>query len=220
MGTIQECLWCGRNLVVPECSSETPREVCLDVRTERLALRRLKDTDRNDLLELLSDSKSLIFSEMHSMDGEQIDHWLVDDAKIKTCIERGYDVCFGIELCNESKLIALVSFIYRSEEFRSAGFDLVVNTRFRRQGYGTEIVRGVLQFAFENANLHRVAVVCYNANNAGLRMLAKAGMRREGELVESRPLNDQWMNMTVFAMLQREWEERLSASADISQQSH
>jgi RimJ/RimL family protein N-acetyltransferase len=41
-------------------------------------------------------------------------------------------------------------------------------------------------------------------------MFAKAGLRREGELIESRLLNGKWMNMTVVAMLQWEWNQSAS----------
>jgi len=130
MGTVQQCLWCSADIVVPESSKQAPREIRLDIHTNRLFFRRLKDTDRNDLLEFLSDSDSLIYSDFRTMDEEQVEKWLVEDVGIKSCMELGNDAYFGIELPIASKLIALVSFKYRSEEFRSARFDLVVNRQF------------------------------------------------------------------------------------------
>jgi RimJ/RimL family protein N-acetyltransferase len=209
-GTIQACLWCAQNFVIPYGPSETPKAVSLEIRTERLLLRRLKVTDTSDLLEFLSDKNSLMYSDMRTMTQEEVDGWLAADTKSEPCLNPSLDTYFGIELLAEPKLIALVSFEYRGERFKGAGFDLVVNKQFRRQGYGTEIVRGVLEFAFERANLHRVAMGCCSEDTAGLRMFAKAGLRREGELIESRLLNGKWMNMTVVAMLQWEWNQSAS----------
>lgn len=203
-GSVQQCPWCSQDLVVPEKLKEPAKAIRLDIRLPRLFFRRLHEQDRNDLLEIIPDNDSLHYLNWRTMDGEDVERWLAEDTKLRL-IQIGLDVYFGVELEKNSKLIAVVSFNYYSEEHRAAHFNIVVNRAFRRKGYGTEIVHGVLGFAFGELNLHRVVAVCDSRNIAGLKMLDKAGMRREGEFIESRKLRDEWVNSIHYATLQREW---------------
>lgn len=50
------------------------------------------------------------------------------------------------------------------------------------RGYGTEVVRAAIAFAFGLAGVRRVQAVCHVDNTASARVLEKAGMRREGRL--------------------------------------
>jgi len=206
MGTVQECPRCFQDMVVPERPQEAARELRVDIRTKRLVFRRLNDKDRNDLVEIMSDGESLRYLNWQTLDGEDVEEWLVRDASVRL-MELGTYVYFGIEAPAISKLVALVSFIYQDEEFKEAGFNVVVNRTLRCHGYGTETVRGVLAFAFDEVNLHRVSVGCHNQNTAGLKMLDQAGMRREGEFIENTKIRGEWVNTVFYAMLRREWHQ-------------
>jgi ribosomal-protein-alanine N-acetyltransferase len=203
-GSVQQCLWCSQDFVVPQGSKEPAHQIRLNIRTPRLLLRRLNDKDRNDLLEIVSDGDSLRYLDWRTMNGEDVEEWLVEGTKFRL-VNPGFDAYFGAELEQSSKLIAVISFDYYNEEYRHAGFAIVVNRAFRNQGYGTETVRGVLDFAFEEMNLHRVASICDSRNASGLKMLEKSGMRREGKFIESRKVKDEWISPVHYAMLFREW---------------
>jgi RimJ/RimL family protein N-acetyltransferase len=203
-GSVQQCLWCSQDLVVPQGSKEPAREIHLEIQMPRLFFRHLNEKDRSDLLEIMSDSDSLRYLDWQTMNTEDVEKWLAGDAK-RRLIQLGYYVYFAVESKEHSKLIALASFHYYDEEWRQARFDIVVNRAFRRQGYGTEAVHGVLAFAFQEMNLRRVTATCDSRNVSGLKMLEKAGMRREGEFLESRMVKDEWINPVHHAMLRREW---------------
>ena len=205
IGSVQECPWCSQSMVVPEGSKEMAREVHMAVRTNRLRLRRLGMVDRSDLLEIMSAADSSRYLDWQTLDDEAVQKWVERDARARL-MEPDLYLYFEVELLSAQKLIALVSFLYQGQEFRQAGFNIVVNRTFRGQGYGTETVGGVLEFAFREVNLRRVAVGCDSRNLPGLKMLAKAGMRREGEFVEDQPVRDEWVNTVWFALLSREYK--------------
>jgi RimJ/RimL family protein N-acetyltransferase len=50
------------------------------------------------------------------------------------------------------------------------------------RGYGTEAVRAVIGFGFGLGGVCRVQAVCHVDNTASIRVLEKAGMRREARL--------------------------------------
>jgi RimJ/RimL family protein N-acetyltransferase len=209
IGSVQDCPWCSQSIVVPEGLKEVAREVHMSVRTRRLQLRRLNMGDRIDLLALMSNADSFGYLGWQTMDEEAVDAWLERDARIHH-MEPDVTLYFGVELLSTSKLIALVGFDYQGQKTAQAGFDVVVSPPFRAQGYGTETVGGVLDFAFREANLRRVVVGCDSRNIAGLKMLASAGMRREGEFVEDYPSRGEWVNTVWFALLSREYKGGLA----------
>ena len=55
-------------------------------------------------------------------------------------------------------------------------------TRFSRQGYTTEAVRGIAAFAFEALGAKRVEIQCDPLNRPSARVTECAGFRLEGEL--------------------------------------
>ncbi len=55
-------------------------------------------------------------------------------------------------------------------------------TRFAGQGYVTEAVQGITDFAFDKLEARRVEIQCDTLNKASARVAEKAGYRLEGTL--------------------------------------
>jgi len=80
------------------------------------------------------------------------------------------------------------------------------------QGYGTEMVRAVLDFAFVRLGLRRVVAGCFADNIGSWRVMEKVGMRREQHGVrDSWHADLGWVDGYTYALLAEEW---LSASTD------
>jgi ribosomal-protein-alanine N-acetyltransferase len=73
------------------------------------------------------------------------------------------------------------------------------------QGLMPEAVRAVLAFGFERLRLHRIQATCDPANGRSARVLAKAGMRLEGELRDYVFVHEAYRVLQMWAILQREW---------------
>lgn len=205
-GSVQDCPWCSQSIVVPERPREPAHEVHLSIRTPRLLLRRFSLGDERDVHEIMSDTETFRYLDWETLDDEDVRQWLERDSRfLRLEVDRYF--YFGAELLTTAKLIGLASFLYRGQECRDAGFNIVVNRSFRGQGYGAEIVGGVLEFAFRELNLQRLAAGCDSRNASGLKMLQKAGMRREGEFVEADRIREEWVNTVWFAKLRREYGE-------------
>jgi RimJ/RimL family protein N-acetyltransferase len=204
IGSVQSCPWCSQDILVPEGSKDVAREVQISARTRRLQFRRLNMGDRSDLLAIMSNADSFGYLGWQPMDEEAVDAWLERDAGTRH-MEPDVNLYFAVESLSASRLVGLVTFGYQGQRTAQAGFEVLVAPAFRGQGYGTETVGGVLDFAFRGVNLRRVAVGCDSRNIAGLKMLAKAGMRREGEFVEDYPSSTGWANTVWFALLSREY---------------
>ena len=70
-----------------------------------------------------------------------------------------------------------------------------------RQGYMTEAISGVLDFAFDKLGLHRVEAACLPHNAPSRGLLAKSGFREEGFAREYLRINGRWQDHVLFAIL-------------------
>jgi len=72
---------------------------------------------------------------------------------------------------------------------------------FLNKGYATEAVILIVQFAFNNLNLHRVQAGVIDGNNASTRVLEKAGFVREGRLKEKFILNGNYTDHLLYGLI-------------------
>lgn len=72
-------------------------------------------------------------------------------------------------------------------------------------GYGTEAVRGLLDYAFRSLRMRRVIAVTDALNAPAAALLGRLGMRREAYLHDNVFFKGAWGSEFVFAILSREW---------------
>jgi len=98
-----------------------------------------------------------------------------------------------------------VAFHWVSERDRTAEIGFILDPRHQGKGYATEAARGMLDWAFGTAGLHRVIGRTEARNTASSRVLEKLGMRLEAHLVENEWVKGEWQSELVYAVLDREW---------------
>ena len=81
------------------------------------------------------------------------------------------------------------------------------------RGYGTEVARLVLRYAFETLGLHRVRLKVAAYNVRARRCYEKSGLRMEGVLRESFQVEGEWQDDVLMAVLREEWEAQSSAAS-------
>lgn len=82
----------------------------------------------------------------------------------------------------------------------------IVHPEFAGRGVASDLARGLLAAAFGHLGLRRVTANCNADNPASVRVLEKAGMRREQHGVEaSWHAKLGWVDGYQYAMLAREW---------------
>lgn len=90
----------------------------------------------------------------------------------------------------------------------------LVDPAYAGRGIASDLARGLLAAAFEHLGVRRVVASCNADNHASVRVLEKAGMRREQHGIEdSWHAELGWVDGYQYAMLRREWEEARDVSA-------
>ena len=74
------------------------------------------------------------------------------------------------------------------------------------QGYGTEAMRLLLHFGFDELNLRRVQLTVFSYNERALALYEKLGFEREGTFREFLQRDGRLYDMYLYGLLRREWD--------------
>jgi RimJ/RimL family protein N-acetyltransferase len=74
------------------------------------------------------------------------------------------------------------------------------------KGYGTEVMRLLLQFGFGTLNLNRVFLRVDEANKGGIRAYEKAGFIHEGRFRQGTFRDGKYRDMLLMSVLRSEWK--------------
>ena len=85
---------------------------------------------------------------------------------------------------------------------QSASLGYWIGERYARQGYMSEGLRAILDYAFDRLSLHRVEAACLPGNRASQGLLLKTGFREEGYSRQYLRINGRWQDHRLFAVLQ------------------
>lgn len=84
---------------------------------------------------------------------------------------------------------------------------LIGNHDFWNDGYGTEAMRLLLDYAFNHKNLRRIEALVLEDNIASQKMHEKLGYKREGLLRESVYKDGRYKNQICYALLKSEYQK-------------
>lgn len=141
------------------------------IKTERLILRRYRESDLEDLHRYLSDPETVRFEPYRPMSMEET------RAELKRRIAS--DEMIAVELKDTGRLIGNVYLGRR--DFNSMELGFVFNREYWGKGLASESCRAVLRKAFADG-AHRIFAECDPENENSWRLLEALGFRREGHL--------------------------------------
>lgn len=108
---------------------------------------------------------------------------------------------FGVYLTQSNHLIGRIAITSVSRGvFLNAYLGYFIDQAYNGRGYATAAVTLVVRKAFEELNLHRIQAGVMPRNERSIRVLEKAGFRREGLAQRYLKINDQWEDHLLFAI--------------------
>lgn len=79
----------------------------------------------------------------------------------------------------------------------------VLSTKWGK-GYGKEMVKAIMEIAFKTLKIHRVEAGIEPANKRSIALAKSLKMRREGLSKRRLFLNNEWLDMVIYAMTSEE----------------
>ena len=150
-----------------------------ELETERLLLRRIGMEDIQEYYERLfgdGDVCKYLLFDPHQDIGESLQ-------SIEKTLERyetGRCYRWGIALKEDNSLIGVIELLRFDEETDTCSFAYLLGCDYWNQGYGTETLKEVIRFAFEEMEVQRILVDHMAENPASGAVMRKAGMTHIG----------------------------------------
>jgi ribosomal-protein-serine acetyltransferase len=110
-------------------------------------------------------------------------------------------IWFEDEICGS---IALHT-IDRNNRNTSVGYWL--NAGHEGRGIMTQACRAIVSEGFRRYGLHRIEIRCATGNSKSGGIPQRLGFAEEGILREAEWLYDHWVDLRVFSILEREWDQ-------------
>jgi putative acetyltransferase len=176
-----------------------------EILTPRLRLRALSERDLADFHAYLSDPEVAVSAGWKPQVSRQ------DSLVLLTAfIADGSQ--WGIERADTRRLVGNIGLIEDERRYGVPGVRAVAYMLARPawgQGFATEALRGVLEYAFTRLDLSLVSLYHFVPNQRSLRVAEKCGFRREGVLRLAQKLYDgQLMDSVCYSLTKQEYTHR------------
>ena len=116
---------------------------------------------------------------------------------------------FSIRKLDDDKLLGDIDLYVYNWSGRDAFVGLGIGEReFWGKGYGTDVMRVILRYAFTEVNLQRVTLNVFEYNPRAIRSYEKAGFRHEGRMRKVLNKEGKRWDVLFMGILREEWMER------------
>lgn len=143
----------------------------------RLRLRRPRLSDADAIFEYASDPEVVRYADWPLC--TKIDSIVESLRQRSDQWNSGAEFYWVVVLPSEDRAIGTASCCVSGP---AAEFGYVLNRRFWRNGYGTEVSRAIVEWVFSLSSIRRLSATCDTENIASARVLEKSGLAREGIL--------------------------------------
>lgn len=171
--------------------------------TGRLALRKLKESDYDDLCKILRDPE-VMYAYEHAFSEEEAHQWL--DLQMKRYEDDGFGL-WAVILKETEKLIGQCGITMQEVDGRrvmEAGY--LFRKEFWHRGYAVEAAVACREYAFDMLHAEEVYSIIRDNNTASQRVADYNGMKRCGEVMKH------YYNMDlphyVYKITRTEWEKQ------------
>jgi RimJ/RimL family protein N-acetyltransferase len=121
---------------------------------------------------------------------------------------------WGIALRETKEVLGTCTLFHLDPAHRRAEVGFALRRSAWGQGFATEAVGGLLRFAFETLDLHRIEADVDPRNERSLRLLERQGFRREGYLRERWHHLGEIQDAILLGLIRREWSRPLRPSLE------
>ncbi len=179
------------------------------LRGERVLLRPLKRSDVTNFLKWFNDPEVIQYLAMYLPLTEMSEEKWIEDAASR--IQAGTNVYFVIEVIegDGSKPVGTTGLHGINLKDHNATFGIAIGEKdYWSSGYGTEATQLILDYGFQQLNLHRIASSAFAFNERSIRLHKKVGFKEEGRQREAIYKNGRFHDHVMFGILRDEWERR------------
>lgn len=173
------------------------------LRGERVRLRAIEREDIPRFLRWLNDPEVTRYLTIFMpLSREEEEHWFEQQLQDRSRKVLAIETEDGEHIGN----ISLEDIHWKD---RQATLGIVIGEKERwGQGYGTDAVRTLLRFAFEELNLNRIQLSVFDFNERARRCYRRCGFQEEGVLRQAHYTEGRYHDVIQMAILREDWERQ------------
>lgn len=172
-----------------------------NLESKRLVLRRMDKIDVKEIFAMRSDPEIMKYipRPLAKNEEEALEHL----ALIDSGLEKNEAINWAITIKGSSKLVGIIGF-YRTkhEDYRSE-IGYILLPEVHGKGIASEAVEIVVEFGFNEMNLHSIEAVIDPENIASEKVLRKNGFVKEGHFKENGFFNGKFIDSVVYSRLNK-----------------
>ena len=176
----------------------------LPIRTARLELRPLRETDVTALFEIHSDPKVMRYWDAPAWKNDERGRAMI--ARDIALATKDY-LRLGIELAGGGKLLGTCSLWHIDAQSRRAEIGYALGSGYWGQGYMHEALSALLDYAFGELDLNRIEADTDARNEQSARLLGRLKFSREGLFRERCIVDGEVSDSAMYGLLRREWNQ-------------
>jgi RimJ/RimL family protein N-acetyltransferase len=173
---------------------------------ERVLLRPVKRSDISYFLKWFNDPEIVQYVGLYLPMTEMYEEKFIED--LGTTRARS-DVYLTIEAVegDSTKPIGSCGLHEINHKDRNALFGIAIGEKdYWNRGYGTEAAKLLINYGFQQLNLHRVSSYAFAFNEHSTNLHRKLGFREEGHQREAVFKNGRYHDHVMFGILREEWK--------------
>ncbi len=171
------------------------------IKSKRLEIRFVNESDLNVIHQLLILPETDRFNTLGLPENINVTKSFVEDWIKAMQKEKITNYTFTMLDNQSDKFIGLFGLNIGREVYKRGEVWYKLHPYFWGKGYATESLNCILDFCFEDLNLHRIESGCAVENVASFKVMEKAGMIREGRFRKVLPLETGWSDAFEYAIL-------------------
>ena len=176
------------------------------LRTERLVLRAMTAEDVDDIHAYQSREDVCRYLPYEPRTREEVAERVARYAQTNELCGDGDYWQLAVERASDpGRAIGDVYFSVKSTANSAGMIGWTMHPDFHGHGYMTEAASAVLEIAFAEIGLHRVAADLDPRNAGSIALCKRLGMREEAHFVEDLWFKGDWADTGIYAILDREW---------------
>ena len=170
-----------------------------DLRSERLLLRQITPDDVNELFAMRSNAEVMKYVPRPLCENTSEAMALINMIEQRIVSNEGIN--WAITLHGDNKLIGFIGhYSIKWENFRSE-IGYMLSPKYKGRGIVTEAVRLIVDYGFNQMNMHSIEAIIDPENTASAKVLEKNGFIKEGHLKENAFYGGKFIDSVIYSLL-------------------
>lgn len=176
-----------------------------NLETDRLLLRRLVDTDADEVLELRGNTETMKYIPRPIVQTreEALEHIAMIEDKIVS----NTGINWAITIKGNPKAIGIIGIYKIYPENHRAEIGYMITPETFGKGYTTEAIRAILEYGFDELNLHSMEAIIDPDNIASEKVLQKNGFVKEAHILENELWQGKYFDTVIYSLLKRNFKK-------------